>query len=381
MKDDDIIKYGDNYLKNREYIVKYFMKMAKETGYSQYERTAERIGECFHGWFFDKYQIQRVKDLKAINLCHNKFCLNCQKLMQTTRLKRYLPQLEEIQKDYDLFHLVFTVPNVPAEELKDKVKQMFNRFAYLIRYFKGDAKIKHCYFDKYGYVGCVRSLEITFGEKGFHPHIHAVFVMRKGLTFERNQINKFSYSYGKLTNLFSKFEIQLQKIWYCLMNDIKVTMDNMDDIQDGYSCILQDMNDSTFYEVFKYAIKGFDDKANFMSYRQFKTMFDTLYNCRTIQGYGKLYNITEDDTIDETIKAGYYDLIQKLQEVEKPVATSNTIEEVVRANEDGIPFRYISRKNCFEKLKDGEIEITPEMLSAYRNHIEREEWAKNYERA
>jgi hemerythrin-like domain-containing protein len=297
--------------------------------------------------------------------------------MQTTRLKRYLPQLEEIQKDYDLFHFVFTVPNVTAGELKDKVKQMFNRFAYMIRYFKGDAKIKRCHFDKYDYVGCVRSLEITFGDKGYHPHIHAIFVMRKGLTFERNQINKFSYSHGKLANVFSKFEIQLQKIWYCLMNEIKVTVDNLDDIQDGYSCILKDTVTSTFYEVFKYATKQFDDKSTFMTYNQFKTIYETLYRRRTIQGYGALYKITDDDEIDEKVLAGYYELQKALKAIEEPKQTSNTIMEVLR--NDGVPYRFISRKTCLQAVKDGELEITPEMLSAYRDYIAREEMIRRIE--
>ena len=109
-------------------------------------------------------------------------------------------------------------------------------------------------FEKYGFFGAVRALEIT-REKArpdyFHPHFHCLFILKKGMKLDegRKHITSFSYDDedykrrhrkkvdGQVSRYFGDFEILLQKIWRLRIEGVKVNKKNIENLSEGYSVI------------------------------------------------------------------------------------------------------------------------------------------------
>ena len=337
-------------------IAGYFERFAQEKKSTIIMNLAYNIKNCSHHWFFDHYQMQRIKDLHHIDICHNKFCPNCQKMMQASRLLRFGPVLNAIAEDYDLYHITHTIPNVSGEKLSDGIDTLFKVYKRFHEYLSGKIRIKGLDFSQYGYAGSIRSLEVTYNSakvfvgQEYHPHLHSIIALKKGLVFDKVITNKFSYRRGKYSRSFSRFEVLLQKIFYLIANNQQVTLKNIETVELGYTSALVKVEKDNYYEIFKYAVKGFSsDKKDkqMMSYEQFKVLYSAMYNRRCIQGYGKLFRLTPDDTIDESMNEVYNDFIEKLKLVEDPSYTSNTIEEVNDALQRKFCL-YISRKSIYK---------------------------------
>jgi hypothetical protein len=243
------------------------------------------------------------------------------------------------------------VPNCRDSELENVVSVMFKSFSKFVRYFNGNAKVKRIDFSRYGYSGCLRSLEITYSLKNreagkeYHPHLHCIFALKKGLGLVKEKTNEFSLSYGVLSRRFSDLEILIQKIWYLLNNEKKVTLRNIDGMSvSGYSCNIDKIDENSYYEVFKYSMKVYDEDSNLMSYEQFKVLYDTLYIRRTIQGYGEFYGIQSDE-IDESFSVIFDTLIEELRKAETPEKTSNFIGDIFEDMCSANAWTYISRKS------------------------------------
>ncbi|VFC79032.1 replication protein RepB [Clostridioides difficile] len=124
-------------------------------------------------------------------------------------------------------------------------------------------------------------------------------------------------------------------------------MKNIDSISEGYSCTFDSINDSTYYEVFKYMTKSTDENSSLLTYENFKVLFFSLYRVRQIQGYGIFYNFKDDDNLDFEVDEYYKFVIDYLQKKESPV-------EVFEAPEDSLKddFLLISRKKIYSYLKN-----------------------------
>ncbi|MFP7737970.1 protein rep, partial [Priestia aryabhattai] len=140
------------------------------------EKRIERLDDCNKFWILDKYEKARIKDFKKTNLCKDKFCNNCKKVKQAQRMAKFIPLIKPYKKD--MYQITLTVPNVKGRKLKDTIAGMFKAFGMLIRYMNGTKKIKGIDFSSWGFEGAIRSLEITFKEDEYHPHLHALFVLK-----------------------------------------------------------------------------------------------------------------------------------------------------------------------------------------------------------
>ncbi|MCC8848541.1 protein rep [Clostridioides difficile] len=298
-------------------------------------------------WLLDSYKNQKVKDFKKTNLCKDKFCNNCKKVIQASRMSNYIPYIEFYNDIYSLYHVVLTVPNCSGEQLQSVIKNMFKSYRYLTQYFQLNKKIKGIDFGIFGYSGSIRSLEITFKDDVYHPHLHCIFALDKNYFLDKKYKNSYSYSYNEFKRNFSFLEILVQKVWYLLNNNIRVNLKNIDSISEGYSCTFDSINDSTYYEVFKYMTKSTDENSSLLTYENFKVLFFSLYRVRQIQGYGIFYNFKDDDNLDFEVDEYYKFVIDYLQKKESPV-------EVFEAPEDSLKddFLLISRKKIYSYLKN-----------------------------
>ena len=325
---------------------------------------AFNIRNCGKHWEFDHYEKQGIYDLQHVYHCHDKFCPYCQKLLQATRLKKYSPFLEDLlgQGKY-LYHVVFTIENTKVLT-QNVIKQLFNNFKRLVRYFTGDAKNRFN-LSKYGFIGALRSLEVTYSSKtGYHPHIHSIFAFDNPLPDNACIVNKFSYKKDKntgkrvLDRKFTPLEEKLQKIWRLLYFDVKVTPEAVDSLKLGFSCTVDKIDNNNYYEVFKYTVKfekddDCDCDSEPMTYEQFATLYNSLYNVHIFQGYGYFYKIINpEDVIDETMSQKYDFIVEQLRLIETPFYTSIKIEDLAFKMLVSPELKFISRKTIFNFLRE-----------------------------
>jgi plasmid rolling circle replication initiator protein Rep len=328
-------------------IGEYYERLALEADSFTLQNKLERLIECNQFWQLDKYQLQKVKDFIKTNLCKDKFCNNCKKVKQASRMAKFLPEIEKY-KSYGMSQMVLTIPNVNGDQLRDSIKTIFKAFARLIDYLKGKAKIKGLDFKEIGYMGAIRSLEVTYNHDDYHPHLHVLLVHTRYLG-EKKIKNKYSIDYtGKREDrLFSEFEILIQKVWYLLINGVRVSKKNIDELVDGYSCMIDKFKDEDFLELFKYMTKTDSlEDGKILSYEQFKVLYYSLLSVRQIQGYGCLFRIKDED-ISEEVEEKYQAIIDELRQKEEPVKVSETPQALIQDNE----FLLISRKKIYEYLR------------------------------
>lgn len=262
-------------------------------------------------------------------------------------MAKYIPELEQYQEN--LYHLTLTLPNCKGTDLRytyDKIAKAFKR---LIRFLNGDLKIKDLSFEEWGYMGAVRSLEVTFNEDSYHPHLHVGLVMQKSLG-KKNIENKYSWDFKKaipeLKRLFCEEEILIQKIWFLLLNGIKVTKKEIESLELGYSCTMDKFQPGDYAELFKYMTKETNEKGKVLSYQNFVNLLHGLYNVKQIQGYGCLYRIKDEDNTEEYERI-YDEMIQEIRAKENPAMAYQTPRELLSDSE----YTLISRKSYFKYLK------------------------------
>ena len=344
----DLLVSVVNNIEYNKTIIEYYQKYIEEVSSPEAKtltNKVENIEMCNKFWDIDAYHKALVKDFKKTNLCKDKFCNNCKKVKQASRMAKYMPELEQY-KDF-AYHLTLTAPTVEGSTLGDRIKLMSKCYRMLNRYLNGTEKIKGLDFSHWGYKGSIRSLEVTYKKTIYHPHYHC-FLVLEGLEMSpKININDYSYSYGEFKQGFSDEEIIIQKIWYLLINKIRVTKENIDKLELGYSCKMDKLRPGDYNEIFKYMTKEVDEVGNVLSYENFKDLYKGLYRVKQIQGYGCLYQITDEGDTESMIEA-YNELIEELKKVENP-------ERVLERPRDLLldkRYTLISRKFYMKFLKD-----------------------------
>lgn len=337
---------------NREYnkvIEGYYSRFAKEGGSISFgsdllTRKRDRLKNCNSYWYNLFYPKHKIKDFQSTVLCRDKNCSNCKKVKQSSRMARYIPELEPYKES--LYHLTLTVPNCNGDSLRIICKLLAVSFRKLIRILEGTKKIKGLDLD-WGYRGAIRSLEVTFNDDLYHPHYHVCLCFTDLDLKDEDRIieNKFSYSYGRLKTLFHEKEILIQKIWYLLINNEDVTKNAIDDLDLGYSCTLTTFTDGDYAELFKYMTKETKEDGKVLTYNNFISLYFGLHMIKQIQGYGIFYQIKDVDDLD-SLEQMYDEYIIDLNKRETPQASYDTPEGMYKDNTNMI----ISRKSYFKYL-------------------------------
>ncbi|MDE6441648.1 MAG: protein rep [Clostridia bacterium] len=331
---------------------------------------SKRVGRVLRcGRFIDTVRFKElgIHEVKTIKLCGDKFCGNCQKQLANARERKYTPLLKELEKCFDIYHITLTVPNVGALFLPKAVRDIIDSFARLIKYISGRKKIRGINFGGFGYVGAIRSLEITHNLKrdDYHPHLHCIFAFKKGLNLDNPKVfvNAFSFNNGRCENKWSAFEVFIQKLWKLCYDGDRVTKTSIES-SGGYSCKVN-RADGNYHQIFKYVVKGLlDDKHaqqrksktgridNGLTYEEFKALFFALEGRRAMQGYGCFYGLKFDDSVlnePDSSEAEIREIIHELRKMDTDEFVSeklaSVIENIVKKNEI-----YFSRKNIRDNL-------------------------------
>lgn len=329
------------------YYDKFLTEQVSNVMINRLDSKLERLRMCNRFWQIERYDKQRVKDFIKTNLCRDKFCNNCKKVKQAERMAKFMPEIWKY-KEFNMSQLVLTVPNCVGGDLRETIKVMFKSFAKLIEYLKGKEKIKGLDFSWLAYKGAIRSLEVTYNKKDYHPHLH-VLLIHGGQNTVKEHVNCYSHNKFQpgVIRKFSDFEILIQKIWCLLNNKEKVTLKAIEALDIGYSCMMDEFQQDDFLELFKYMTKadGLSD-GKIMSYQNFKDLYEGLNSVRQIQGYGCLFRLKDED-LSELVDEQYDLIIEALKKEEEPVTASETVQALLRDHE----YLLISRKKIYQHLK------------------------------
>lgn len=358
---NDKINKGVKRIKHNDTVADTYARMAKKFDEERYVYRSKTMRFCFKYWDTEYYRIQAVKDIKRVNLCRDLFCPNCQHNLSQVRERKYFPVINQLKNGYGVYHVTFTVPNCSGSALRSTINKMFSKFVYVNQYLQGKRKIKDVDLLKYGYVGNVRALEVSInrqnGKDEYHPHFHCIFVMKKNLRLKKYVINRFSFdatARRKSLTKFSDFEVFLQKFWYCLINDVSCTKNNVES-SEGYSVLAEPCTANSIHQVFKYAVGGLFKKENFYvlsSEDDLRNLDVALRNRKMIQGYGVFRKVAfEDDTAQRN---EIYEQIQnELKRFEDPIFAVHTLKEIQEDFKNHPEIKYIS-KNSLRAEKNNE---------------------------
>jgi hypothetical protein len=339
--------------KNNEHnepIIKHYKRLQRETKLDTLFNKIQSMSTCNTSIEIDKYEAAKVKDYKRTNLCRDKFCANCKKVTQAARMGKYIPELEKYCDC--LYHMTLTQSNCSAEDLPYTIKKMASKFQHLMRFISGRKKIRGLEFTEWGYLGAIRSLEVTFKKDKYHPHYHVALALDCDELGEKTIQNTYSRSYkSDKAKLFCEKEILIQKIWRLLMTDQEVTQKAIDALEEGYSCVIEPFPENQYAELFKYMAKSTDQDSNLMTYANFKTLYFALLNVHQIRGYGVFHQIKNEVTEEmiEQTESVYNTIIEYLQKKEAPINQIDRLEDLIK---DFNLYTLISRKRIFKYLVD-----------------------------
>ncbi len=392
----DRTKYNAN-------LAAYFVRLFEERDRDSYFRRSYAVGGCGQTMLFDFHNKTRLADLIRIELCHDRFCLNCAKMRQATYLQRFMPFILALSDDKDILHLVLTAPNVSAPYLRSYMGIFFEAYGRLIRILNGTVKIRGVDLSPLGFAAALRNTEITYLRKDYHLHIHSILAVNKGLVMPKIHRNKFSYNYvkdpetGKVrreyVRSFSDFELFLQKLWRLLVDRIAarvfkfgllctealppssplyyvfrdgialqasackkkgaVTLDSIRSVGNnhGYSVVLDPVANGNFIQVFKYAFKCEDENAAFMSYENFVALQDGMHGKKFMQGYGQWRKLNCNDRIEDSFDEFFAIFKAYLWQVDRPESVHLTLDETLAKMRAG-EYTFITRSKLRHILSE-----------------------------
>ncbi|MBQ2202349.1 MAG: protein rep [Clostridia bacterium] len=191
--------------------------------------------------------------LSRSNFCRVRFCPMC----QWRRSRRLAVDLADLWADlisdgYDFLHVVLTVKNTGADDLKDTIDGMQKAYRNMLH---DPALI--------AWKGALRFLEVTYSEGSdtYHPHFHSLVIVRKSYYHSRHYV-----STDALRELWKKY----------LRSDYLP------------QCYISKADTHAINEVAKYCVKPFDLECDDWKTERkvYETLYFALHGRRLFQAFG-----------------------------------------------------------------------------------------------
>lgn len=334
-------------------------------GQETYFNKSERIFSCCDLWIWDKYEKNKLLDLKRLNRCKDsRFCPNCKKMNTAKFIHEVNPKIKSVKGDYEFFMLTLTVPSEHLDGLglSDFISKLYKTFYKLNRKFSmplytPTGKLSSLALqDRYiVFAGGIRVLEITYSKvNGYHPHLHCLVAVKKNSVdfrfLEKSIYGKWSNK-RESYNMKSLLDIQIGKAWSMLWYGIDFRKWNkvqyfsqetflyIDDVVSGFKALEVDfrpMDDEGIFEVIKYTFKSSDIE----NYDVFSVLVEGMAYKRVRQGFGIFHDLKCDDDTDGEMQP----LILDYEEEPEQVLTREFLDLLDTFAE----YRKISRFNPAE---------------------------------
>lgn len=222
---------------------------------------AERMRKCGNLVYRESCKGCGSERSLVVSRCMDRFCPTCASVRSGRLADRYSERIKRYTEGKHGYHLVLTFKN--SESLPS--------YSWIGRLFK--AMRKHPLWDQYGgIVGGLRSIEVTRGKGGWHPHIHALIFTESPLPIAPD---------GK---------------WPVWFN--QVVSDAWKELTGGESYIIRgERYDGRAIEMVKYLGKP-QDVGN-MDAEKLAELSEWIRRKRTAQTFGSLYGKLPDEEQEE----------------------------------------------------------------------------------
>lgn len=299
--DDDYITAETRTFRIDDKKIDKMVKLRRE----KFVKKSYRMQDCMSYMLWDKYDKNKLLDLKRVSRCKDRFCPNCNKLTISKAINDFAPYFEKLMQDGSMpYMMTLTVPNVDASDLKHTIWRMQKAFSKMWQWLyreENDRKAFKHRFTRFN--SAIRALEVTYNRKThqYHPHLHVMlfsdnldneYLVKKHSGYWQNKTNSY--------RLISDMDLQTMKLWRLAYNDTSIKRypklpDELFDDNGQLNYYMADFTELSMpkgiYEVFKYTFKS----ADIDNYNQFKTIHDALSGKRIRQTYGQLYNLNLED--------------------------------------------------------------------------------------
>lgn len=322
--DEILKKIKKNKDKNYKY-AGYFFRMSKDIGENmsymseKYVKRSNRLKDCMDLWAWDKYELNKLLDLRKVNRCNNnRVCPNCRKMELAKFIHKFnVPFKDLLSKGYNPYLVTLSMPNCSADDLKITIEFLYKCFKRLYRGFGESVLSQNSFkFRDMSWGAALKVLEITYNKytDTYHPHLHCIVFSDDDYCqdlFEKNIPGLYSTK-RQCIDYHSLMDLELRQIWTMICKKIRLTDKNYSNMstkfKDLYVADIREMDEKGVYEVLKYTFKDTDIK----NYTVFRTIISSLENKRIRQGYGLLYNF-----ICEDVNCGEIQDLQEYLEIEE----------------------------------------------------------------
>lgn len=290
-----------------------YIYLARKHNLDKLKKKSERLAECLDYWEWDKYQENKLLDLRRVNRCMDRFCPNCRSIALSTALSKFRPANKEmLNRGYRPYIITLTVPNVPGDELEKTIRKMnasfrkFNEWLYHVNHKAFKDRL-------FRMSACVKSLEVTIQKDNYnmyHPHFHCIAYLtdiKSEDIFNKHIEGPYSKRYRRYLK-YSDADLQIMKLWNFAYENIRITnysaypdyfkYDFKEDKYLYYQCDIKELDEFGVYEVFKYTFKDSDIHKQ----DNFETLYFALEGKRLRQGHGELYRLSDLDCEGEIDK-------------------------------------------------------------------------------
>jgi hypothetical protein len=135
----------------------------------------------------------------------------------------------------------FTIPHIKADKLDDLLSTLQKAFSILRK-----PRSYSLFYNRIGFEGLIRSLEVTHGFNGWHPHTHEAWFVNPDVDVEKAK----DYLVGRWLKACEKAGLNIRKIEHFLRNSVHIT-DNC-----STSDYLNKQDDSRNWGVDRELVKG-----------------------------------------------------------------------------------------------------------------------------
>lgn len=181
-----------------------------------WKKKADRLNDCGCFLTFNVYQTEegKIMKVKHAESCRVRLCPVCswrRSIKIHTHMRKILEHMQEENK-YEYLLVTFTVPNVTADKLNDKIDELMTAWNRLQTYKRYKIAVK----------GWYRGLEITHNVNPlslsydtYHPHFHCIFAVNKNNYFNgRDYIKRDEWleMWQKATRDSSITQVDVRKV-------------------------------------------------------------------------------------------------------------------------------------------------------------------------
>lgn len=304
----------------------FYRNLYERTKSKRYFSKYEQLSTCLDFWIWDKYEQNKVLDLKKVNRCKDRFCPNCRSVSISQALVNFSPKFKEMtDRGYYPFMVTLTVPNVNGDDLEGTINKMNKAFRKFNQWFYSDDKgFKNRYFK---ISATIKALEVTVQKTNwnmYHPHFHCICFLDVSdwSVFDKYKQGPYSTKYGNYIS-YSDADIQIQKLWKFALENMRISEYNKypdeflfnEELGEYiyYQCDIRPLEmPKGVYEVFKYTFKD----ADIHTQQNFETLYFALYKKRLRQAHGELFGL--DVECDGEINKDKEDINNYLEIKETP---------------------------------------------------------------